>query len=109
MLTLHLEPLGRRLSPLRETEQKVFLRNILTALQGLHAIGWVHRDIRFTNTIRVENDWYLIDLELANEVDKDLPPINDDYMPPELRSSTAGDDTSREWKVWGYIVQICDK
>ncbi len=104
-LTICLEPLGTTQSPTCEKEQKQFLKHILTALQGLHHIGWVHRDIRMTNTIRtISNEWYLIDLEYANEVDKDLPPIKVEYMPPEHQASDESLKTSAN--VWGRSADI---
>ena len=70
-LTVVFEPLG--LEPVRPTSSKdcrAFLRCMLTALDGLHRLGWCHNDIRWLNTIsdpKETNRWILIDLDHATK------------------------------------------
>ncbi|KAG2447173.1 hypothetical protein HYH02_007916 [Chlamydomonas schloesseri] len=54
-LVLHLEPVGLPLhgAPASEADLKQALRHVLTAVAALHAAGFVHRDIRWHNVIRL--------------------------------------------------------
>ena len=52
---------------------RVAARCVLTALCGLHARGWVHRDVTAANVMQVPGDgWYLMDLEWAEKTGEPL-------------------------------------
>ncbi len=70
-LTVMLRPVGFFRNPSEEVQ--LAARAVLTALRGLHARGWVHRDVRSTNIMEVPGDgWYLMDLEWAEKVGEPL-------------------------------------
>ncbi|KXZ51211.1 hypothetical protein GPECTOR_13g698 [Gonium pectorale] len=54
-LVLHLEPVGLPLhsAPASEADLKQAVRHVLTGVAALHAAGFVHRDIRWQNVIRL--------------------------------------------------------
>lgn len=65
-------PLG--VTPVRPTTPEAcsgLLRCLLTALAGLHGLGWCHNDIRWPNVIShitKPNHWILIDLDHATKI-----------------------------------------
>ncbi|OWZ15496.1 Crinkler (CRN) [Phytophthora megakarya] len=62
-----LPPRGITVKPENLLELLGALRDVLQALVGLHHLGWVHRDIRWSNVIRQRNgiSWFLIDITKA--------------------------------------------
>ncbi|CAJ0767199.1 3206_t:CDS:2, partial [Entrophospora sp. SA101] len=61
-----LAPVGIRQVPKSEPEAKVAIHCILDALIALHNLGYVHRDIRWPNIMKlVDDNWMLIDLECS--------------------------------------------
>ena len=61
--------------PTDEDGVNALLRCLLTALDGLHRLGWCHNDIRWPNVIShptEPNRWILIDLDLASEFGKEV-------------------------------------
>jgi hypothetical protein len=73
-LTLRLQPVGLARFPLDAKELRDALRCVVTALSALHAHGWVHLDIRWSNIVWCgENDWYLIDAEFARKFGALMP------------------------------------
>jgi hypothetical protein len=71
LLRVRLQPVGFFRSP--GDQVRVAARCVLTALCGLHARGWVHRDIRASNVMEVPgDDWHLMDLEWAQKTGKPL-------------------------------------
>ena len=71
-LTVDFEPLG--VKPVRPATTGAcygLLRCLLTALAGLHDLGWCHNDIRWANVIShatEPNHWILIDLDHATKI-----------------------------------------
>ena len=65
------QPVGR--IPMKPTDHdgvNALLRCLLTALDGLHRLGWCHNDIRWPNVISHPTElnlWILIDLDLASQ------------------------------------------
>jgi len=91
---------------------KEFVRCILSALCALHHIGWVHRDVRVNNVMRVPGvGWYLMDLEWANKVDQSMDHYNPqrEFLPPELRDvdPTAIWTTAADMWQFGEVLQQC--
>lgn len=92
--TAYLEPVGIcGKTPKDVAEVKSAGNRILEALQFLHSHSWVHRDIRNSNIMFAGGQWYLIDLEWANNADSELQGYrpNDSWVPPEIL------DTSSRW------------
>ncbi|CAG8696600.1 11774_t:CDS:2, partial [Gigaspora margarita] len=59
-------PLGVSWKPKTEQEVKVAILCVLDALVDLHELGYVHRDVRWPNILKLtDNNWMLIDLECA--------------------------------------------
>jgi hypothetical protein len=65
---IRLEPIGINMEPETNAQLKTCLRNILTCLQDLHAAGYVHCDITWSNVIFVNSSWYLIDFTSAQSL-----------------------------------------
>ena len=111
--TVSLEPVGlcgKR--PASLAEVKAAGRRILFALQFLHNNNWVHRDLRPSNVMFANGDWYLMDLEWANYANAELGVYapHQAWTPPEIT------DTSCEWtclcdmwqfaklvEAWGHL------
>ena len=114
-LKVELKPLGLKRKPTTPEELRIAIQRVLTALSGLHAINWVHRDIRWPNIIFVPNrGWFLIDLEWAGQAGVDQRPnLKDKYIPPELKKegSTWG-KSGDMWQV-GMLLkeasEVCDE
>eukprot|EP00771_Trimastix_marina_P000961 gnl/Trimastix_PCT/2.p1 GENE.gnl/Trimastix_PCT/2~~gnl/Trimastix_PCT/2.p1 ORF type:complete len:584 (-),score=43.92 gnl/Trimastix_PCT/2:1425-3176(-) len=70
-----LQPVGIKYPPTTANDQIVFLRDILTALEGIHQAGWTHCDIRPSNIIFFPHDghYYVIDCEFATKFGDTLP------------------------------------
>ncbi|PNW76272.1 hypothetical protein CHLRE_12g541211v5 [Chlamydomonas reinhardtii] len=78
-LVLHLEPVGLPLDapPADEATLKEAIRGVLLGIAALHRAGFVHRDVRWRNVIRVPelrssgslSTYVLIDLEHAARAD----------------------------------------
>lgn len=110
-LTVQIQPVGFFRCPGEQVKNAA--RNLLTALDGLHKIGWVHRDVRATNVMEVPGDgWYLMDLEWAQRAGQPLENYapKRDNAPPEIRDGgcaavwTAASDMwqfARVLELWG--------
>ena len=60
--TLHLQPLGVSQVPETAAELVIALRCVLTCLRNLHANGYFHADLRWSNIVCVrDGQWYVID------------------------------------------------
>lgn len=70
-----LVPIGSPGEPKDVNELREAVRCVLTALAGIHALGWTHNDVRWPNVVRVPRvGWFLIDCEYAWPIDRsDVP------------------------------------
>jgi serine/threonine protein kinase len=97
MEDLEIRPVCLQVLPASVDELCVAIRCVVTALRGLHAQGYVHRDVRWPNVLRDRDLWLLSDFELAARDGEHLPSnsVNPEYLPPEVNAcrpySTAGD------------------
>ena len=85
VLIVKIQPVGFFRYPGEQVKNAA--RSVLTALDGLHKIGWVHRDVRAANVMEVPGDgWYLMDLEWAQRVGQPLENYvpNGGNLPPEI-------------------------
>jgi hypothetical protein len=64
-LRIKLAPVGVNRLPLTVPELLKCVKNICTALFGIHSFGAMHCDVRWSNIIEYFGDWYLIDCEYA--------------------------------------------
>jgi hypothetical protein len=66
-LVVELCLLGLSRKPWDEMQTCNAVRSVLVALQGLHSLGWVHRDVRPANVLFdvVRDEFFLMDLEWA--------------------------------------------
>jgi serine/threonine protein kinase len=72
-ITLKLKPCGLEIMPNSQTLLLSALRSMLLALEGIHRLGYVHRDIRWPNILLVsDDDWRLIDFENSSPADPSL-------------------------------------
>lgn len=101
-ITLHLKPLGFRTDPINLKEVHQCLNDVLTALEGMHANGWVHRDVKIANVILCLDDtWMLIDLDLAAKLDSDGQAKWPSWVSKSLRH-----DENELWKPKHDIKQV---
>jgi hypothetical protein len=92
--TLKLYPVGYSRSPTSREELVEMAKCVLTSLIGMHKAGFVHRDVREPNVVRLcDANWWLIDLERAR---KDIScPWPDDMKPeflPKVIPAAVGKD-----------------
>jgi hypothetical protein len=66
-IILKLQPCGLQIAPSTEEELKLCIRMVLEALAFINTHGWIHRDLRWPNIIKVGESWLLIDFETAIE------------------------------------------
>jgi hypothetical protein len=111
-LTVKLQPVGFFRNPSEEV--RLAARAVLTALCGLHARGWVHRDVRSTNIMEVPGDgWYLMDLEWAEKVGEplgDYRPKRENSPPEVLRGGNVAIWTSSAdmWQ-FGRVLELWEE
>ena len=85
-------PLGLEAPPRDEGGLRSAVRCALRALCGLHARGFCHRDVRWSNLLRTaEDDWLLIDFEAADAIGQPLQEglVRPELVAPEARSAGA--------------------
>ena len=107
-LTLYLEPVGfcgRR--PGDVAAVKAAGRRILLALQFLHSRGWVHRDIRPSNVMFADQNWYLVDLEWANTANSELGVFRplEEWTPPEISGENCQWTCACDMWQFGRLVE----
>ena len=72
-IELKLRPCGLEIVPTSVDQLLSALRSIFLALEGIHKLGYVHRDIRWPNILWMsEGDWRLIDFENSSTGDAPL-------------------------------------
>lgn len=65
-------PSGFSLGPTNIDEFRAAIRCVLLGLKVLHAMGWIHNDVRWPNVVKVTADhWCLIDLDHARQLSQD--------------------------------------
>ena len=66
-------PCGFSVRPTTIPEMQSTIRCVLLGLRALHALGWVHGDVRWPNIVRIAADnWCLIDLNHARKLELDV-------------------------------------
>ncbi|CCI48367.1 unnamed protein product [Albugo candida] len=97
--TFELQPVGFTKLPVNDLELIFALICVARALVGLHALGYVHRDIRWPNILCLGGDSYmLIDFENAGR--------NGDRMPDELLGSRVLDPLVKS-DDYGHVYRSC--
>ncbi|CCI45216.1 unnamed protein product [Albugo candida] len=97
--TFRLQPVGFTKLPSNDLELLPALICVARALVGLHALGYVHRDIRWPNILCLGGDSYiLIDFENAGR--------NGDRMPDELLESRVLDPLVKS-DDYGHVYRSC--
>ena len=79
---IRLQPVGLTRRPNNATELVLAIRQISTCIQSLHALSYVHCDIRWANIIFVavpQHHWVLIDCDTACSLVNDLDRLNTIY------------------------------
>jgi len=71
---LKVTPCGIQRVPKTNKELLSALKSVLLALEGIHKLGYAHRDVRWPNVLSVtDEDWMLIDFENSSkDVDSSL-------------------------------------
>jgi hypothetical protein len=93
-----LAPLGLSVEPSTARELGRAISCVATAVFGMHKVGYVHTDIRWSNVVLLDNDdWLVIDCY-------DACLISDSSMLRER--AVARGVTGREWRVSDDIAQI---
>ncbi|CCI47105.1 unnamed protein product [Albugo candida] len=97
--TLKLRPVGFTKLPTNDSELIPALICIARALVGLHALGYVHRDIRWPNILCLGDDSYILaDLENAGR--------DGDPMPDDLLESRVLDPLVK-CEAYGHAYRSC--
>ena len=85
-INLTLKPCGIEHVPSSLKELVSAIRCVLLALQGVHNLGYAHRDVRWPNVLYVsDEDWRLIDFENSSLGDSEFM-NNDMRMVGEMMS-----------------------
>lgn len=90
---LVMTPVAMQTRPATAAELTAAMRCALTALEALHARGFVHRDVRPPNILFAGgNKWLLVDFEAADRVGSVMPAdlIDVAHLPPEVQPGDAG-------------------
>ncbi|KAL0592508.1 hypothetical protein ABG067_000072 [Albugo candida] len=97
--TLKLRPVGFTKLPSNDSELIVALICVARALVGLHALGYVHRDVRWPNILCLGDDAYILaDFENAGR--------DGDRMPDDLLESRVLDPLVKS-KAYGHVYRAC--
>ena len=67
---LRLEPVGAVVCMTDAAQLHSMVFSLLSTLMYIHGYGFVHRDIRLDNFLKVTDGWLLIDWELAGRADQ---------------------------------------
>ncbi|KAG6941366.1 hypothetical protein JG688_00018704 [Phytophthora aleatoria] len=104
------EPRGTMARPSNLLELFDALRDVLQALVALHRLGWIHRDIRWSNVIRQRGcgSWFLIDF-----VDAATSPqpsssgqhLNKEEHAPEIFVENGVHTTAVDIWAIGYLIE----
>jgi hypothetical protein len=88
-ISLELTPIAVEVKPVSEKVCKSAIQCVLKALSAFHKLGYVHRDIRWSNVLCVtDTDWILVDFEKASKPDKPITWSNDS-VPPEVQTGSG--------------------
>ena len=112
IIRLEIRPVCLEQLPSTVEELRTALRCVLTALCALHARGFVHRDVRWPNVLKSEEQWLLADFELADRVGLPVPDgaIASAHLPPEvLVYRRVGYTTAGDVYCVGKLVQDWEK
>ncbi len=83
-----LYPIGARRYPHDEQSLKTATTCVLQFLDGFHAAGYVHRDLRWPNVLSTGKGWMVIDFELSSRLDTNVF-WHHDCLPPAVDARTA--------------------
>ena len=113
-LTLDVSPVGycgERFAPQNVACVKAAGRRILLALQYLHSISWVHRDLRPANIMWSGEEWFLIDLEWANHNDTATGRYSpqEEWTPPEITGDDCNWTTASDMWQFGKLLHVWGK
>ncbi len=67
---VRLEPVGALVCMTDTAQLRSLVYSLLATLKHIHEYGFVHRDIHLGNVVRANNDWILIDWELAGRTNQ---------------------------------------
>ena len=98
-IKLELEPVGTPVLVKSAPQLAQLLSTVLAVLKVVHAAGLVHRDVRIENIIQVQQQYVLIDWELAGAANFDIfwrAKVMPQAVQDRLRPYQAVDDL---WQV----------
>eukprot|EP01118_Nematostelium_gracile_P014035 TRINITY_DN5392_c0_g1_i1.p1 TRINITY_DN5392_c0_g1~~TRINITY_DN5392_c0_g1_i1.p1 ORF type:complete len:466 (+),score=37.15 TRINITY_DN5392_c0_g1_i1:220-1617(+) len=84
-IQMELTPLGVQRKPGTMDELRSATLDVLTFLEAFHGLGFVHRDLRWENIIRVTNGYCVIDFEFAARSGRRVYWTKEGYIPQVLR------------------------
>ena len=106
VLSVNLQPVGFcGTRPDSVQECKKASHELLTAIQALHNLNYVHRDIRQANVMRAGGSWYLIDLEWANYDNAEPGDYHPALQPPEFAKAGFRWTSSADMWQFGKLLQ----
>ncbi|KAE8972908.1 hypothetical protein PR002_g26364 [Phytophthora rubi] len=107
------QPRGTRVEPSNLLELLGALRDVLQALVALHRLGWIHRDIRWSNVLRQREggSWFLIDF--ADAATSPQPSSSGQHLSveehaPEIFVDDGVHTTAVDIWAVGYLIETCD-
>ncbi|KAJ8555014.1 hypothetical protein ON010_g9475 [Phytophthora cinnamomi] len=102
-----LTPIGRASPPENVHQLLTALRDVLKTLVALHAIAVMHRDLRWENVLKYQDDdekWFLVDFDDgAKSPAKKVNHLSPQSHAPEILSSSSHTVKVAIWSV-GYLL-----
>ncbi len=111
-LQYRLKPVGFSKKPTDRKGLICALQCIATALADMHALGYVHRDIRWENIVRTSvSSYILIDFENSGRSGDNLPPelLNSRILDPNISMNALRYSTSSDMFQFGKLIDSDDK
>lgn len=96
---IKMSPTAHHHTPASCTELYELVTAVLTMLQGLHALGLVHRDIRLANVLRDGTRWIVTDWELAGRAPQAVK-YDIKRLPPDVKDGIGIVHYSTSTDLW---------
>ncbi|KAL3662985.1 hypothetical protein V7S43_011928 [Phytophthora oleae] len=110
--SLVFEPRGTDKKPSTLLDLFTALRDVLEALVALHRLGWIHRDIRWSNVTRQRNDGFLVLIDFADAATSPQPSSTGQHLSveehaPEIFVENGKHTTAVDIWAVGFLIESC--